>query len=188
MPVDQTPDHELMRRTACGDLCAYRELVDKHLNRGVKVAERMLGNRQDAEDVMQETCLKIWKEAPRWRPEAKFTTWLYRVLLNACLDRKRRAAPVMTDNLEGIFDTQPLAEDILIWKERSDQVKCALQLLPERQRAALVLNYYEEQSNQDAADAMGIALGAYQQLLFRARQKMKDYLLGESYETAKTGS
>ncbi len=168
-------------------MCAYRELVNRHLIKGVKVAERMLGNRQDAEDVMQETCLKIWREAPRWKPQAKFSTWLYRVVLNACLDRKRQVFPAMTDELDEVIDEQPMAEDVMIEKQRSERVKSALQQLPDRQRAAVVLNYYEEMSNQDAADSMGVALGAYQQLLFRAKQKLRDYLV-EDEDEAKTGS
>ncbi|MDR3448951.1 MAG: RNA polymerase sigma factor [Alphaproteobacteria bacterium] len=169
-------DYELLQRVAQGDMRAYRKLVDRHLTRGVKVAERMLGNRQDAEDVMQEVCLKIWKEAPRWQPRAKFTTWLYRVILNACLDRKRRAAPLMSEELDEIPDTQPMAEERLIDFQRSEAVKQGLLQLPDRQRAAIILSYYEEMSNQGASDSMGVALGAFQQLLFRAKQNLKIYL------------
>lgn len=158
---------------------AYRELVGRHLNRGVKVAERMLGNRQDAEDVMQEACLKIWKEAPRWKPQAKFSTWLYRVVLNACLDRKRRIVPARAEEeLDEIADDKPMADAVMIGRQRSDSVKVALQALPDRQRAAVILSYYEELSNQEAADSMGVALGAFQQLLFRAKQNLKG-ILGE---------
>lgn len=175
---DQTPDHELVKRTAQGDLRAFRTLVEKHLARGVKVAERMLGNRQDAEDVMQETCLKIWKEAARWRPEAKFSTWLYRVVINGCLDRKRKFAPLTTDDFEGIVDETPGAEELLIRGEKAEQVKSALQKLPGRQRAAIVLSYYQDIGDRDAADCMELSLGAYQQLLFRAKQNLKASLLG----------
>jgi RNA polymerase sigma-70 factor (ECF subfamily) len=156
---------------------------------GVKVAERMLGNRQDAEDVMQEACLKIWKESPRWKPQAKFSTWLYRVVLNACLDRKRRVLPVMTDVVDDILDDHPIAEEMMIATQRLAAVKRALQDLPDRQRAAIVLNYYEDLNNQDAADVLGISLGAYQQLLFRAKQSLKDRLGEERKdETTRTGS
>jgi len=168
---------------------AYRELVGRHLNRSVKIAERVLGNRQDAEDVVQETCLKIWREAPHWKPRAKFSTWLYRVLLNACLDRKRKVVPIMTDDLEGIIDHHPIAEDLMMGRQRSEGVRVALEQLPVRQRAAIVLNYYEEMSNQEAADSMGIGLGAFQQLLFRAKQNVRTFLVGEDEnDVARTGS
>lgn len=182
-------DHDLMGRVALGDMRAYRELMGKHLNRSVKVAERMLGNRQDAEDVMQEACLKIWVEAPRWQPRAKFSTWLYRIVLNACLDRRRKngtttahmaAAPADEDWADHIADDAPLAEDRLIEAQQAAQVQKALQDLPDRQRAAIVLSYYENMSNQDSADAMGIRLGAFQQLLFRAKQSLKTSLISET--------
>ncbi|MFA5040089.1 MAG: RNA polymerase sigma factor [Bdellovibrionales bacterium] len=187
--VEQSSDYELLQRTARGDTRAYRELIGRHLVRGVKVAERMLGNRQDAEDVMQETCLKIWKEASRWKPQAKFSTWLYRVVLNACIDRKRLVVPAMTNEMDDILDPKPVAEDEMIERQRSASVRQALQRLPDRQRAAVVLSYYEEMSNQDSADLMDIGLGAFQQLLFRAKQNLKENLVEEEeHDNAKTGS
>ncbi|MDD3030381.1 MAG: sigma-70 family RNA polymerase sigma factor [Alphaproteobacteria bacterium] len=177
----------MLQQTAQGDMGAYRTLVDRYLVWGVRVAERMLGNRQDAEDVMQETCLKIWDEAGRWTPRAKFTTWLYRVLLNACIDRKRRFVPEKADLCENLIDGAPIAEDILVDRQRSDAVRDALQRLPDRQRAAVVLNYYEEKSNRDAAELMDIETGAYQQLLFRARQNLRNFLM-EGRDEVRTGS
>jgi RNA polymerase sigma-70 factor (ECF subfamily) len=185
--VDQT-DYELLQKSAQGDMRAYCALVKRHLVRGVKVAERILGNRQDAEDVMQEACLKIWKESSRWKPQAKFSTWLYRVVINACLDKKRRVIHMMTDELGDILDDHPLAEELMIEQQQSRIIQAALQKLPGRQRAAVILNYYEGLGNQEAADSMGVALGAYQQLLVRAKQNLRDFLVGEKDEAAKTGS
>ena len=172
-------DHELMLRVAQEDARAYRLLVGRHLGRCVKVAERVLGNRQDAEDVTQEVCLKIWNEAKRWEPRAKFSTWLYRVLVNACLDRRRKIVPYVTEDMDLVVDETPSVEKAMIAGERALRVKKALQDLPERQRIAVVLGYYEGLSNQEAADAMELMLGAFQQLLFRAKQKLKDALGGE---------
>ena len=168
------PDHALLLRISQGDTHAFRVLIEKHLSRGVKVAERMLGNRQDAEDVMQEVCLKIWKESPRWQPRAKFSTWLYRVVLNACLDRKRRVRILAASNdLEEIADEQPIAEQQLMNRQMSKQVKAALHALSQRQRAAIILSYYEGLGSQEAAECMRIRLGAFQQLLHRAKQNLK---------------
>ena len=171
------PDHGLMLRIGQKDIEAYRELIGKHLNKGIKVAERMLGNRQDAEDVMQETCLKVWDEAERWKPKAKFSTWLYRVIFNACLDHKRKIVPFSgVEEVETLVDESPAADDVLIAGQRAKAVQRALQKLAERQRAAMILSYYENISNQDAADALEMNLGAFQQLLFRAKQNLKDEL------------
>ena len=167
-----------MLRIGQKDTVAYRELVGKHLSKGVRVAQRMLGNRsrQDAEDIMQEVCLKIWNEAPRWKPTAKFSTWLYRVLLNACIDHTRKVIPLTGMDMEAIIDHTPTHDERLMKENRSLQVEVALQKLPERQRAAVVLSYYEGVSNQEAADALGVALGAFQQLLFRAKHNLKEEL------------
>lgn len=125
---------------------------------------------------MQETCLKIWNEAERWQPRAKFSTWLYRVIFNACMDHKRKVIPLSGIEIETLIDDVPAADDVLMLDQRAKRVQQALQKLPERQRAAMILSYYEGVSNQDAADALDIPLGAFQQLLFRAKQKLKEEL------------
>lgn len=180
--VNFDQDYELVTRVGQGDRVAYRELVGRHLNRCIKIADRMLGNRQDAEDVMQEVCLKIWKEASRWKPRAKFSTWLYRVLLNACIDHKRKRVIFADDALEDIPSADPSFDERLMLEQSSLLVRQSLQRLPDRQRAAVILSYYEDMSNQEAADAMGLALGAYQQLLFRAKQNLRNDLLEHPLE------
>ena len=126
---------------------------------------------------MQEACLKIWRQAPHWQPAAKFSTWLYRIVLNACLDRKRRPM-VFADSeaLDAIPDGMPAVDDRLIGEQRAQRVRAALQALPDRQRASIVLSYYEDMPNQIAADCMGVSLGAFQQLLHRAKQNLRTRL------------
>ena len=177
------PDHELMAKVARGDTVAYRTLVNRHLNGCVRFAQRMVGNRQDAEDIVQDVCLKLWHEAPRWQPKAKLSTWLYRVLFNACIDHKRKVIPFSHDALEEVPDTSKNIDDFILEQQEAKQVKIALEALPPRQRAAVLLSYYEERSNQDAADIMQMSLNAFQQLLFRARQQLKDALLPHHKET-----
>ena len=170
-------DYFLIRLAGQGDVNAYGKLVFRYGNFCVRFAERMLGNRMDAEDVTQEVCLKIWKEAAKWQPQAKFSTWLYRVMFNACIDYKRKVVPFsMADDTE-IEDASPNPEQSLDGKEDAKRVFTALQKLPERQRAAIVLSYYEGIKNQEAADTMSLDVGAFQQLLFRARQNLKDDLI-----------
>jgi RNA polymerase sigma-70 factor (ECF subfamily) len=187
MHLDSTvTDHALMSRIAQKDAAAYRQLVQRHLNVCVRFAERMLANHQDAEDVTQEVCLKIWNEAPRWQPRARFTTWLYRVMFNACCDYRRKVIPFAATGLEAISDTSPAQDEALITRQQSLRVQAALQRLNPRQRAALVLSYYENIANQEAADTLGLQLGAFQQLLYRARQTLKEDL-GESQLEQKNG-
>lgn len=169
-------DTALLLRIAQRDGEAYRLLVNKYLSTCVHFAERMLGNRQDAEDIAQETCLKIWNRPADWENRARFSTWLYRVVFNACIDHKRRHVTVVELDFDALHDRSRLADDVLIEREQSEVVRNLLQQLPDRQRVALVLCYYEEVSNRHAAEIMGINVGALQQLLFRARQNLKTLL------------
>lgn len=182
MKQAEDADHTLMRHIAARDAKAYRALVGKYLNFCVRFAERMTGSRQDAEEIAQDVCLTVWNEAPRWQPQAKFSTWLYRVVTNRCIDYKRKVVPLSVVDTEMLVDGAPPADDEMMRKQQAARVRSALQQLPERQRAAVILSYYEAVSNQDAADAMGMQLGAFQQLLFRARQSLKEKLIDERLE------
>ena len=172
--MDGFSDEELMARIGDGDHAAYSVLVDRHLGRCVGFAHRMLGNRHDAEEIAQEAFLRVWKHAPIWRAEgAKFTTWLYRVVVNLGIDRKRR--PVQAP-LEAAGDPVDPVADVAGAAERVDQsqhVAAAMAALPESQRTALVLCYYEELSNAEAAMVMGTSVKAVESLLVRARRTLR---------------
>lgn len=175
--TEHDQDYFLLQLAGQGDVGAYRKLVGRYMNYCVRFAERMLGNRHDAEDVTQEVCLRIWREAGKWQPQAKFSTWLYRVMFNACIDHKRKIVPFFVVDVVETADTASNPEEALREKQTAKNVSLALQKLPKRQRAALVLSYYEGIQNQQAAEAMEIELGAFQQLLFRARQNLKEELI-----------
>jgi RNA polymerase sigma-70 factor (ECF subfamily) len=175
-------NHQLMMRINQRDKEAYRLLVNKYLSFCVRFGERMLGNRMDAEDVAQEVCLKIWKDPASWKQQSRFSTWLYRVVANACIDHKRKVVPIVQVELESLHDHTAGVDEVLMMRQQSDYLLKLLQELPERQRAALILSYYEEVSNAQAAEALGIPIGALQQLLFRARQNLKQLLTGKRLE------
>jgi len=176
---EQDPDAELVARVGAQDPVAVRTLVARKLPRLLALATRMLGDRMEAEDVAQEAFVRIWKQAPRWREgEAKFDTWLHRVALNLCYDRLRgqREEPVA----ELPDEADPAASpDVRIENEARDaRIREALSALPARQREALVLNYYQELSNVDAAALMGITVDALESLLARARRNLRTQLAG----------
>ena len=123
-------DHVLMARVRDRDMAAYRTLVRRHLKKGIGFAERMLGNNQDAEDVMQEACFKLWKAAEHWQPRAKVSTWLYRVVFNGCIDRHRKVLPFTLVDTDTIVDDVPGTDDVLAARQRSRQVQEALRSLP----------------------------------------------------------
>src|SRR4051812_16538664 len=89
--MDGLPDHDLMARAAKGDERAFRTLSERHAGAALRLARRILGNEAAAEDIVQDALLRVWVNAPRWRPEAAVRTWLYRIVVNLCLNARRRA-------------------------------------------------------------------------------------------------
>jgi len=174
------PDEELVRRVGAGDKRAASELVRRHLPRMVGLARRMLGDPAEAEDVAQEVFLRVWKHAAAWKPgQAKFETWMHRVGMNLCLDRLRRSGRHGGEVSPETPDSRASATKALDDRQRRDRVRDALQKLPERQRAALVLCYYQERTNIEAAEILGVSVDALESLLSRARRTLKSALSAE---------
>lgn len=174
------PDEELVRRVGAGDKRAASELVRRHLPRMVGLARRMLGDHAEAEDVAQEVFLRVWKHAGAWKPgQAKFETWMHRVAMNLCLDRLRRSGRQAGEVSAETPDVRASATRALDDRQRRDRVRESLQKLPERQRAALVLCYYQERTNIEAAEVMGVSVDALESLLSRARRTLKAELSQE---------
>lgn len=197
-PEDQhtaKPDEDdaLMRRIALGDERAYAMLVEKHLGRTVRTAMRILGNQADAEDAAQDAFIRVWKHAENWEPEArngaKFTTWFYRVVTNLCIDYTRKKRGIALDN---IAEQEAEDESGLERLEREGtfrMLKTHMDALPERQRTALTLCFYEEMSNKEAADIMGISIKALESLLVRARRSLRETMdADEIRDGIKTGN
>lgn len=176
-------DALLMQKTAHGDSRAFSRLVARHLAATVRTATRILGNAAEAEDVAQEAFLRVWKHAPSWetpdRAGAQFTTWLYRIVLNLCIDHKRKQSFAALDDVVEPADGRDNAETALLRRQQSARVKQAIDALPERQREAFVLCFYEERSNKDAADILCVSVKALESLLVRARRHLYDKLQTE---------
>ena len=168
------PDAELIERVGHADPAAVRALVARKLPRLLALAARLLGDRGEAEDVAQETFMRAWKQAPHWREgEARFDTWLHRVALNLCYDRLRAHRETAVDELPDEADPGAAPDAVLEARSRGERVRAALAALPVRQREALVLCYYQELSNLEAAGLMGISVDALESLLARARRSMR---------------
>lgn len=161
-------------RIAGGDTAAVRALVGRKLPRLLGLAQRMLGDAAEAEDVVQETFLRAWKQAPKWRPgPARFDTWLHRVALNLCYDRLRRRREVATDHPPEQADPGPAPDRGLQAQDVGRRVAEALRRLPDRQREAIVLCHYQELGNIEAAALMGITVEALESLLGRGRRALR---------------
>ena len=166
-------DETLMARVARGDEPAYRTLTRRHLPAMVGLARRILGNAADAEDVAQEAMLRVWTHAPRWQPLAAFRTWLTRVVVNLCLDRKRRRPWVALEAAGEIIDPTPGETEKAEQSEREQLLAAAIAELPARQRTAIVLTYSEGMSNAQAADILDTSVSAVETLLIRGKQNLR---------------
>ena len=184
MDSDDT-DETLMGRIAGGDRGAFHLLARRHLPRFLRVATRILGNASEAEDVAQETFLRVWSHADRWDGgKAKVTTWMHRIVVNLCIDRRRKARNVPLDEAGDPADPTPGAADDVWRTQMAGLVNRAIGELPERQRSALVLCYYEEMSNVEAAQALSVSVSALESLLVRARRTVRDRLTAMGLKTA----
>jgi RNA polymerase sigma-70 factor (ECF subfamily) len=178
LDASEDSDDALVLRAGRGDRLAASRLIARHSAKILSVCVRMVGERSAAEDCAQETFLKLWRTADRWKPgAAKFETWLYRVATNACIDRLRRRRPESTvDEAPDVADEAPLADAGLIAAEQRRTIDKALDGLPGRQRLAIVLCHYQEMSNADAAAVMNVSVDALESLLSRARRSLKESL------------
>ena len=168
------PDEELLARVARGEPAAVRALTARKLPRILALAGRILGERSEAEDVAQEAMLRAWKQAGRWTPgKARFDTWLHRVALNLCNDRLRRRRETLMPAPPDKADDGPAPDRGLHAADVGRRVAAAMQALPERQREAIVLCHYQEISNIEAAELMGVSVDALESLLARGRRALR---------------
>jgi len=169
-------DGALMARVAAGDAAAFRSLVERHSAMVHALAWRMLGA-VDAEDVVQESFTRLWVNAKGWAPAGGgLGGWLRRVATNLCLDRLRKPRTLSDETLADHEDEAPLADARFDSARRQAAVAAAIRALPDRQRAAIILTYYEGVPNAEAAAILGLGVKAVESLLVRARQALTQIL------------
>ena len=183
-PAVGDDDRALLALIGRGDHRAFQTLMRAHMSYVARLAYRMVGNREDADEVAQEAFLRVWTAAPRWRHDldARFTTWLYRVVVNLCLDRRRRVTPLPLEAAGDPADPAPDSLQKVSADETSRLVARALEELPPRQRAAITLCYYVGVNGPEAAEILEISVSALESLLVRGRRALRLRLndLGES--------
>jgi len=175
--MERQTDEQLMRQVAKGDHTAFSVLVDRHMRRVVSLAQSITGKRADADDVAQETFLRVWEQPRRFdASQARFTTWLHRVTVNLCIDRRRARTPASLDELpEQALDTASLV-DLLYADEQRAAVSAALQELSVQQRTAIALFHMQGFSQREAAAIMALSEGAFESLLQRGRRALAQVL------------
>jgi RNA polymerase sigma-70 factor, ECF subfamily len=186
MPDSLDPDAALMLRVKQGDTAAFTTLVEKYKQPVLNLAFRTLRDETEAEDLAQTVFVQAWKSTARYQPSAKFSTWLFTIARNLCLNeiRRRKRHPAESlDQTRDDADDQPLhqvedrrasaAPEDLLRSELEDKVDEALSALPENQRTALFLCRQEELSYEEIAEVLGCSLSATKSLIHRARETLK---------------
>lgn len=202
MAADLDPDAALMLRVKQGDVAAFEELVEKYKQPVLNLLFRTLPDATEAEDLAQHVFLQVFKSAHRYRVSAKFSTWLYTIARNLCLNEIRRRSRHPADSLDAVHpddDGQParqyedakntLPPDLVLRDELIQKIEEALASLPEHQRTAILLFREEEMSYEEIAKILGCTLSATKSLIHRGRetlkQKLKPYLRSGFWQESK---
>jgi RNA polymerase sigma-70 factor (ECF subfamily) len=189
MPAELDPDAALMLRVKQGDAAAFTQLVEKYKQPIMNLVWRTVRDETEAEDITQNVFVQAWKSAPRYQATAKFSTWLFTIARNLCLNEFRRRSRHPAESLDQMrddSDDQPLfqvvdkrirgAQDELLQGELEHKVDEVIGALPENQRVALALCRQEELSYEEIADVLGCSLSATKSLIHRARETIKAQL------------
>ncbi len=176
-------DAGIVAQVLGGDRDAFRVLVERHSHSLFRLAYRMTGNEQDAEDVVQETLIRAYRRLNKFESRSSFGTWLYRIAVNCSLDfsRKRRQVeehqlepnPDMPDPLSALPADEPSAERLVMSAEVRRKVEATMQELTEKEKAAFVLRHFEGLSIEEVASTMGLRANAAKNNIFRAVQKLR---------------
>ena len=172
-------DRDLVTRAQAGDAAAFDALVERHRRAVYQVCYRFVHHHEDASDLAQEVLVRAWRGLGRFKGDAAFSTWLYRIAVNACLNKvSSPAVPAEpledSDRLEDPHAERPGAD--LQRAQRAAAVRRAIHALPNKQRATLVLRLYHELSHQEIADILGSSVGTVKANLFHALGNMKKIL------------
>jgi RNA polymerase sigma-70 factor (ECF subfamily) len=187
-------DDRLVRRTLAGDLKAYGALVDRYRKRVYNLAYRMLGDRERAEDAAQETFIRAYRGLRGYRPNGRFSAWLFAAAAHLCIDRLRQRpfAQASLDEPTGRPDPTDDAVDVdppaaYGRSETQQQVHRALGRLPDSQRLAIALVHLQGLSYEEAAEVMGVPVGTAKSHAHRARHALKRLLTPYVQESGSLG-
>ena len=180
--IDET---KLIDQILQGDTDAFAQLVEAYQDKVYALCLRMTNDREEAEDLAQEAFVKVWRGLKFYKHEAAFSTWLYRLTSNVCIDflrqKKRRSALSLTSQEEeeqiDIPDPSPQPEELIVQKQRKEAVAAAMAQLEDEFRLVLTLRVVQERSYEEIADIMDLKVGTVKSRLARAREKLRKILL-----------
>lgn len=186
--VDMT-DSEIIKLILKGDKEKFRMLVEQYQQMVFRTCMGFLHNKDDADDLTQEVFIQAYQSLSRFKGEAAFSTWLYRIAVNASLNKVRKSSKnLILQRIDAIFGTEKTKElpflpsdminpeSILIRQEHVEWIRRALESLPENQRTAIVLSKYDDLSQKEIAEIMNTTEGAVEALLQRAKKNLREKL------------
>ncbi|UCG30063.1 MAG: sigma-70 family RNA polymerase sigma factor [candidate division WOR-3 bacterium] len=178
--TQEETDEHLIHMSAKGDEHAFERIVHKYQLAVFNTIYRYTGSREDVQDLAQEIFIKVWRNAAKFKGKAKFSTWLYRIVVNHCINyrRKRKQAHISLDEMT---DKGQMPEALKVepdWEQKRvvRSVRAAVDELPARQRLALILSQFEGKSYKEIAEIMKVSLSSVESLIFRARSALKHKL------------
>ena len=178
--MNEISDTALIDRILGGDISGFSVLIDRYKDLAFTLAYRIVGNREDAEEVLQDAFLNVYKGLDRFRRKARFSTWLYRIVYNKAVSRKRLKKVPVTSLEESTFVQHTMedygSEDALDHEERTWQLEKALGSLAEEDRTIITLYYLHESSVEEIRAVTGLSRSNVKVRLFRARKKLQALL------------
>lgn len=179
-----TPDTDLITQAAAGDHSAFHRLVERHRSMVYRVAYQFSGNHHDAEDIAQEVFIKVYRSLGRFRQDAQLTSWMYRIVMNACIDHRRRhspagAAPFGEEAELKMLNTPEEAPDPearAYAGELGDVLDAEIKRLPPGQRIVFVMRHHQGLKLSEIAAALGLAEGTVKRQLHAAVHRLRQAL------------
>ncbi|MFN8092972.1 MAG: sigma-70 family RNA polymerase sigma factor [Vicinamibacteria bacterium] len=177
--AERAAERETVAACQRGDREAFDRLVQRYQREVYRLCYRYLGQHEDANDLAQEVFLRAWRSIGRFRGDSAFSTWLYRIAVNACLNHRALKRVPTQDLPEALPDPSRGAEARALDEDVARSVRGAIARLPEKQRATLVLKVYHDLSHEEVANVLGSSVGTVKSNLFHALGNLKRLLGGE---------
>ncbi len=177
----EDPDTEIVKKVVEGDENAFEELVKKYEHSVFNTIYRYIGNSDESYDIAQEVFIKVWRHVKSFKGKSKFSTWLYRIVVNQCLNYRSKHKEKLI-SLEETTERGKIPESLKVeinfeHRRKAEIVRKAIDDLPGRQRIALILSRFESKTYADIAQIMGVSLSSVESLIFRAKENLKRKLL-----------
>jgi RNA polymerase sigma-70 factor (ECF subfamily) len=177
-------DSDLISRAAGGDPSAFQALVERHRSMVYRVAYQFAGNHHDAEDIAQEVFIKVYRSLDRFRQDSQLSSWMYRIVMNACIDHRRRHAPAgaapfgeeAEHKMLNTAEETPGPEDRAYAGELGQVLECEIGRLPKGQRIVFVMRHHQGMKLCEIADALGLAEGTVKRQLHAAVHRLREAL------------